>query len=138
MALRYPLVLNGTTIQELQSGDDLQGLSNFAQLDADQTFSGSQRGSVVTANTASFDMSAGNNFLCTPTGGVTLTFTNITAGQSGFVTLVNGSNYTISKAAAVKVASGLLTTLSATGTYQLSYFSPDGTNIYLTASGALS
>ena len=93
---------------------------------------------MTTANTGSFDMNAANNFLCTPTGTVTLTFTNITAGQSGFVTLVNGSNYTISKAAAVKVASGLLTTLSATGTYQLSYFSPDGTNVYLTASGALS
>lgn len=112
--------------------------SVVATLGDDQTLTGSKRGAVTTANTGSFDMNAANNFLCTPTGTVTLTFTNITAGQSGFVTLVNGSNYTISKAAAVKVASGLLTTLSATGTYQLSYFSPDGTNVYLTASGALS
>lgn len=112
--------------------------SVVATLGDDQTLTGSKRGAVTTANTGSFDMNAANNFLCTPTGTVTLTFTNITAGQSGFVTLVNGSNYTISKAAAVKVASGVLTALSATGTYQLSYFSPDGTNIYLTASGALS
>lgn len=103
-----------------------------------QTLTGAKRGAVTAANTASFDMSAGNNFSCTPTGTVTLTFTNITAGQSGFITLVNGSNYTIAKAAAVKVATGVLTALSATGTYELSYHSPDGTNVYLTASGALS
>jgi hypothetical protein len=37
MALRYPLVLNGTTIQELQSGDDLQGLDSFVTLTGTQT-----------------------------------------------------------------------------------------------------
>jgi len=137
MALRYPLVLNGTTIQELQSGDDLQGLTSFATLDTAQTITAPKRGQISAANTGSFDMNVENNFTCTPTGAVTLTFTNITAGQSGFITLVNGSNYTISKASAVKVASGLLTTLSATGTYLLSYHSPDGTNVYLTASAAL-
>ncbi|CAB4131886.1 ChiA1_BD domain containing protein [uncultured Caudovirales phage] len=102
-----------------------------------QTLTGAKRGAVTAANTGSFDMSAGNNFSCTPTGTATLTFTNITAGQSGFITLVNGSNYTIAKASAVKVATGVLTALSATGTYELSYHSPDGTNVYLTASGAL-
>jgi hypothetical protein len=102
-----------------------------------QTLTASKRGTVTTANTGSFDMNVTNNFICTPTGTVTLTFTNITAGQSGFITLVNGSNYTIAKAAAVKVATGVLTALSATGTYELSYHSPDGTNVYLTASGAL-
>jgi len=106
--------------------------------DTDQTITGSKRGAVVAANSGSFDMNLSNNFSCTLAGAATLTFTNITAGQSGFITLVNGSNYTISKASAVKVASGVLTALSATGTYQLSYFSPDGTNVYLTASGALS
>lgn len=102
------------------------------------TWTASQRGTVTTANTGSFNMNTTNNWICTPTGTVTLTFTNITAGQSGFITLVNGSNYTIAKDAAVKVASGQLTTLSATGTYLLSYFSPDGTNVYLTATAALS
>jgi hypothetical protein len=102
-----------------------------------QTLTAPKRGEVSTANSGSFDMNVENNFICTPTGGVTLTFTNITAGQSGFITLVNGSNYTIAKASAVKVATGLLTTLSATGTYLLSYHSPDGTNVYLTATGAL-
>lgn len=102
------------------------------------TWTASQRGTVTTANTGAFNMNTTNNWICTPTGTVTLTFTNITAGQSGFITLVNGSNYTIAKDAAVKVASGQLTTLSATGTYLLSYHSPDGTNVYLTATAALS
>ena len=185
MTARYPLVLNGTTIQELQSGDTLTGTgagdvsgpassvdseivlfdsttgklikratitgiikaasgvasaatagTDYAGIDTDQTFTGSQRGAVSTANTASFDMNAANNFSCTPTGTVTLTFTNITAGQSGFIKLVNGSNYTIAAASTTKVATGVLTTLSATGTYLLSYFS-DGTNVFVTASAAL-
>jgi hypothetical protein len=132
---------SGTSILKANSGGALANASagtDYAGIDTDQTFTGSQRGAVTTDNDGSFDMNAGNNFSCTPTGTITLTFTNITAGQSGYVTLVNGSNYTISKASAVKVASGVLTALSATGTYQLSYFSPDGTNVYLTASGALS
>lgn len=103
-----------------------------------QTLTAPKRGEVSVANAGSFNMNLDNNFSCTPTGAVTLTFTNITAGQSGHITLVNGANYTISKAAAVKMATGVLTTLSATGTYQLHYHSPDGTNVYVTASGALS
>jgi hypothetical protein len=81
-------------------------------------------------------MNVTNNFKCTPTGSFTLTFTNITAGQSGFILLVNGSNYTVSAAATTKVATGALTAISATGTYLLSYFS-DGTNVYVVNSGAL-
>ena len=103
-----------------------------------QTITASKRGTVTAANTGSFDMNVTNNFSCTPTGGVTLTFTNITAGQSGMITLVNNSNYTIAKAAAVKMPTGLLTTISATGRYKLAYFSPDGTNVDVTASAALS
>lgn len=137
MANRYPLVLNGTSIQELQSGDDLTGLTGWAALAALQTFTAAQRGTVTTDNDGSFDMNVTNNFKCTPTGNITLTFTNITAGQSGFVLLINGSNYVVSAAATTKVAAGALGTISATGTYLLSYFS-DGTNVYVTNSAALS
>jgi len=109
---------------------DLSGIDN--------TWSGSQRGTVVTDNDLSFDMNAGQNFSCTPTGSGTLTFTNITEGQSGFIYLSNTTNYTISKAAAVKCGASLLATISVTGSYLLNYFSPDGTSVYVTASGALS
>jgi hypothetical protein len=103
-----------------------------------QAFSVSQRGTVTTDNDGSFDMNATNNFLCTPTGGFTLTFTNITAGQAGNIILVNGSNYTVSAAATTKVSATALATISATGTYWLSYYSPDGTNVYVANTGALS
>jgi uncharacterized membrane protein YfcA len=137
MTARYPLVLNGTTIEELQSGDTLDGITGYAELAADQTFTGANRGTVTTDNDGSFDMNATNNFLCTPTAGFALTFTNITAGQSGNIILVNGSNYAITAAAATKVASTTLATISATGTYWLSYYSPDGTNVYVANTAAL-
>ena len=136
MATRYPLVLNGTTVQELQSADTLTGLTGFAETASAQTFTSSQRGTVTTDNDGSFDMNVTNNFKCTPTGSITLTFTNITAGQSGFILLVNGSNYTVSAHANTKVATGALAAMSATGSYLISYFS-DGTNVFVVNSGAL-
>lgn len=94
------------------------------------------RATVVIDNDGSFDMNAASNFKCTPTGTITLTFTNITSGQTGNILLVNGSNYTVAAAATTKVATGALTTLSATGTYWLSYYT-DGTNVYVANTGAL-
>ena len=86
----------------------------------------------VVDNDGSFDMNGGNNFKSTPTGAVTLTFTNITNGQSGFILLVN-SGQTISAHANTKVDANLLATVTAAGTYLIGYFS-DGTNVYLTNS----
>jgi hypothetical protein len=108
----------------------------LAGTDAAQTYSASQRGTVTTDNDGSFDMSVTNNFKCTPTGNFTLTFTNITAGQSGFILLVNSGGYTVSAAATTKVSATALATISAASTYLLSYFS-DGTNVYVVNSGAL-
>jgi hypothetical protein len=107
-----------------------------AKTDVAQTFTLSQRGTVTTDNDGSFDMSVTNNFVCTPTGTFTLTFTNITAGQSGYVLLINTGGHAVSAAATTKVNTTFLTTVSAAGTYLISYFS-NGTNAYLTASGAL-
>ncbi len=82
-------------------------------------------------------MSTGNDFTTTLAAGQTLAFTNITAGQQGMITFVNGANYAVAKNAYVKCGTNDLTTLSATGTYLVSYYSPDGTNVYLGVSGAL-
>ena len=87
-------------------------------------------------NDLSFDMAVRNNFTCTPSGSGTLTFTNITAGQSGFILLDNSGGHTISAAATTKVSSGFLTAVSTAGVYLLSYFS-NGTNVYVVSSGAL-
>ena len=138
MADRYPLVLNGTSIQELQSGDDLIGLAGYPTLAADQTFTGANRGTVTTDNDLSFDLTVTNNFSCTPTAGGSLTFTNIASasGQSGFILLTNNSNYAITAAATTKVSNTALSTISATGVYVLSYFC-NGTNVYIVNSAAL-
>jgi hypothetical protein len=158
MATRYGLVLNGTTIQELQSGDTIIGLTSSTALQKGDgstgitaasagtdyaapgtaaTFTASQRGTVTTDNDGSFDMNVTNNFSCTPSGTFALTFTNITAGQSGYVLLINTGGHAVTAAATTKVGTTFLTGVSAAGTYLLSYFS-NGTNVYVTASGALS
>jgi len=101
-----------------------------------ETFTASQRGTVTTDNDGSFDMNVTNNFKCTPTATFALTFTNITAGQSGYVLLVNTGGYTVTAAATTKVNTTFLTTVSAAGTYLLSYFT-DGTNVYVTTGGIM-
>ena len=112
------------------SGANLTG--GVAKTTSDQSWTGSQRATMVVDNDGSFDMNGGNNFKCTPTGAITLTFTNITDGQSGFILLVN-SGQTVSAHANTKVDANLLATVTAAGTYLVSYFS-DGTNVYLTNS----
>lgn len=135
---------NGTWVQLADNSgiptntSDLTNDSSFAVLSADQTFTAANRGTVTTANTASFDMDTTNNFSCTPTANYTITFTNITAGQSGNIYINNASAYTASKAASVKLGSADLTTLSATGEYWLSYFAPSASVVLVSVTAALS
>ena len=115
-----------------------QGAAGTMDLTADQSWTGSQRATIVTDNDGSFDMNAGQNFKCTPTAAVNFTFTNEADGQSGYILLVNGSAYAHTfDSATVKAPSGLLTDIGAAGTFLVSYFS-DGTTTYLTGSKALS
>jgi hypothetical protein len=51
--------------------------------------------------------------------------------------LMNTGGYAVSKASTVKADSSFLTTVSTAGTYWLSY-NTNGTNVYITYSGALS
>ena len=119
-----------------------QGDDGTIDLTADQTWTGSQRGAIVTDNDGSFDMDAGQNFKCTPSGDITLTFTNMTAGQSGYIILDNnsdglGTTRTISSHSDTLNDTTLLSTVSAQGVYILSYLS-DGSKTYITNSAALS
>jgi hypothetical protein len=99
-------------------------------------FAKAVRATITTDNDLSFDMNATSNFKSTLSAGGALTFTNITSGQTGNIILVNGSNYAITAAATTKVSATCLATISATGTYWLSYYS-DGTNVYVANTGAL-
>jgi len=111
-------------------------VANAVLTTGDYSWTGSQRATNVTDNDGSFDMNAGQNFICTPTGNFTLTFTNIANGQSGFIKLVNTGGHTVSLAATSKADAKLTTTVTTAGTYILSYYS-DGTNVYLTNSAAI-
>ena len=100
-----------------------------------QSWTAAQGGTITTDNDGSFDLSVTNDFFCTPTGSVALTFTNHRA-QKGDILFVNGSNYAVTAAATTKINSADLTTLSATGTYRISYMD-NGTNAYCVVSKEL-
>jgi hypothetical protein len=100
------------------------------------TVAGAAIGTVTTDNDLSFNMNATNNFKCTPTGSGTLTFTNITSGQSGNIWLDNSGGYVISAASTTYISAADLTAISTAGKYYLSYYS-DGTNVMVSASAAV-
>jgi len=130
------------TITGIVKGSGTSALSaatagtDYAAIGTASTWTASQRGTVTTDNDGSFSMTVTNNFLCTPTATFALTFTNITAGQSGYVLLVNTGGYAVTAAATTKVNTSFLTTVSTAGTYLISYFT-DGTNVYVTTGGAM-
>lgn len=117
-----------------------------ADLNTDLTITGNGTGIIAltsptkavptTDNDLSFSMADNNNFICTPTGNGTLTFTNITNGQSGNILFVNTGGHTISLAATTKGNSNFASDISTAGTYWISYFS-NGTNVYCAHSGAM-
>ena len=77
----------------------------------------------LTTNLGSgIDLALGNNFLITTTGDVVLTFTNQIAGQSGTMKFVNDSNRAVTAHTNVAISEADLATISATGTYMVSYF----------------
>ena len=123
---------NGQALTTTTAGVGSWSTVGDASLASDQTWTGSQRGTLVTDNDGSFDQDGGNNFFCTPAGNITLTFTNHTSGQSGYILFVN-SGHTISLAATTKGDANLGATLSTAGTYLVSYLD-NGTNAYLTTS----
>jgi len=110
------------------SGNVTGDVNNTTIVTEDVTVSGQAIGTITTDNDLSFDMTAGNNFKCTVAANGTLTFTNITSGQSGNIWLDNTGGYTISAAASTLIAAADLTTLSTAGVYFMSYYS-DGTNV---------
>ncbi len=123
------------TINADGSGKEIKFQSNGSEIAtlSSTRWTGNAASTTVTDNDGSFDMDGGNNFKCTPSGNFTLTFTNITDGQSGFILLVNSGGHTVSAASTSKVDANLLATVSTAGTYLISYFS-DGTSAYLTNS----
>jgi hypothetical protein len=129
--------LSGT----ITSGVDGSGLVNLPAVPPDLTatnaWTGPQRATLVTNATGPFDMDTGQNFLCTPTAPLSLTFSNPANGQSGYIILDNSvTGHAISKPATTKTDTNMLATVTAAGIYIISYIS-DGTTTYLTNSAAM-
>ena len=111
--------------------------ANIVASNAATTFTASQRGTVTAENDGSFDLNAGNHFTCTPAGTIDLTFTNETAGQSGMILLTNTTPRTVTVDADVHLSAADLTAINVAGTYLMSYYCPDGTNVFLSTTPAL-
>ena len=129
-------VVQMTTAPAKLPAVDGSNLTGIVSLTADQAWTGSQRATLVVDNDGSFDMNLGQNFKCTPAGNFALTFTNHADGQSGFIILINSGGHTVSLHANSKADANLATTVTAAGTYILSYIG-DGTNAYLTNSAIM-
>jgi len=122
--------LDTNKLESSDIGTTVQGYdADTAKTDVTQNFTAPQRSADVVDNDGSFDLSAGQNFTCTPTGNITLTFTNIPDGQSGTIVLVNTGGHTISAHTNTKVmGADMLTTITTAGTYVIGYISDD-TNV---------
>ena len=118
----------------LAIGSDVEAFdADILKADTADTLTAPFRGTITTDNDLSFDLNVTNNFQCTPSGAGALTFTNHTAGQSGFILLINSGGHAISAAATTKINATDLTAISVAGTYTLSYFD-NGTNAYVSVS----
>jgi hypothetical protein len=118
----------------LAIGSDVEAFdADILKADTADTLTAPFRGTITTDNDLSFDLDVTNNFSCTPTGAGALTFTNHTAGQSGFILLDNSGGHAISAAATTKINAADLTAISTAGVYTLSYFD-NGTNAYVSVS----
>jgi hypothetical protein len=110
-----------------------------ADADNETVISGAVRGTVTSvsssSNVTTYDMNTTNNFSTTTTETTDITFSNETAGQSGNILFVN-AGHVVSIDADVHMANGDLNAINVAGTYFLSYFCPDGTNVYLSATPA--
>jgi hypothetical protein len=112
----------------------LSGMSSYAALGTAQSFTKAQRGAVVALTsgaTVTPDFSLANNFSLTLGVNATLANpTNLTAGQSGVITITNGASYTLAYGSYWKFPGGTAPTLTVSGgTDALAYFVDSSTRI---------
>ena len=125
-------------VKSIYTGSDVTSLGELTSSDSiedNYKWSGSQRGTPSVVTDGTLDLNTANNFKYTPAAADTLEFSNETAGQAGFITVINPSAYTISLGSEVK--KGASWDVSTAGTYLVSYYVQDANNVYVSASEAL-
>ena len=126
MASKLPLVIVGTTIEEIQSGDAYN--LNTNAVGTTPTWTGIKETSVAISASA-IDMAAGNYYTKTISGTTTFTISNAAASgtvNSFILQLTNGGAYTVNWFSGVKWAGGTAPTLTASGYDDLGFFTIDG------------
>jgi hypothetical protein len=126
MASKLPLVIVGTTIEEIQSGDSYNLNTNAVA--TTPTFTGIKETSVAISASA-IDLAAGNYFTKTISGTTTFTISNAAASgtvNSFILQLTNGGSATVNWFSGTKWAGGTAPTLTASGYDELGFFSIDG------------
>ena len=146
MATKYPLVLNGTAIQELQSGDVLNGYVTPSSTDTltNKTLTNPTVTNYVetafTANSSTaitLALTNGTVQVITLTGNATITMPTAVAGKSFIMFLKQDATGSRTVTwSTVKWAGGTAPTITSTASRQdiFSFFS-DGTNWYGTTVG---
>lgn len=142
-------ITGATGAQGPQGNDGPTGPAGTVNTATDYAWTGSNRATPVAENDGSFDLDNGQNFTCTPSAAVTLTFTSDTSGggsgalsstqsgQSGFILLDNGSAAKVHNSASTTFHDAdFLTTIGGTGKYLISYLC-DGTNVYCSTTKVL-
>jgi hypothetical protein len=131
MASKLPLVIVGTTIEEIQSGDNYN--LNTNAVGTTPTWTGIKETSVAVAASA-IDLSLGNYFTKTISGSTTFTVSNVaTSGtvNSFILQLTNGGSSTVTWFSGVDWAGGTAPTLTTSGVDVLGFYTIDGgTNWY--------
>ena len=130
--------IDSTILKDADIGSTVQAYdADTAKTDVGQAYTKMQRSTITTDNDGIFDLTNGtNDFKCTPTATIAITFTNILSGAKGDIILVNTTPQVITLAAGTKAPSGTATALSTAGTYRIAYLS-DGTNTYIDYSEAM-
>jgi len=148
---KLQLLSNGTGVDILKTTGDVMAsfatdgavtlyYANNAKLETTTNgvdITGRAEGTVTTDNDGGFDLNASNYFICTPSASLDISFTNETTGVAGAILLVNTTPQTITVDADVFLSAADLTAINEAGTYLLGFYCPDGTNVYMSATPAL-
>lgn len=127
MALRYPLVLNGTSIQELQAADNLNAINPTVTNYTETTYT-ANTGSAITIS-----LSNGTVQKLTANASTTITLPASTTGKSFVLIVSYAGAYTISWAGGTTLkwpAGATPAATSTSGKVDVFTFFQDGTNTY--------